>query len=136
MSPNVFCAILWGALDFPRHHIGEAMCRAIPWVLFATSLSANAQTDAPFKLVCHVGNDKIGYQDRIVEVDPKASMVGSNRATITEGEIKWTVETDEQTITTTISRATGAQYVSGVNIRSGDIVSLTGACIRSTERKF
>ena len=112
------------------------MCRVIPWILFATALSVNAQTDAPFTLVCHVGNDKIGYQDRKVEVNPKASMVGSNRATITETEIKWTVETDERTMTTTISRATGMQLVSGVNRKTGDIVSLTGTCIRATERKL
>jgi len=112
------------------------MCRGIPWVLVAVSLSVSAQADAPFTLVCHVGNDKIGYQDRKVEVDPKASMVGSNRATITVAEIKWTVETDEQTMTTTISRATGMQLVSGVNKKTGDIVSLTGTCVRATEHKF
>jgi hypothetical protein len=111
------------------------MCRVIPWMLLAMSLSVNAQADARFKLICHVGNDMIGYQDRVVEVDPKASMVGRNRATITDSEIKWTVETEEQTITTTISRATGLQRVSGVNIKSGNIVSLSGTCIRYTERK-
>ena len=112
------------------------MCRIIPWLLFAACLSAGAQTVAPFTLICHVGDERIGYQDRKVEVDPKASMVGSNRATITVAEIKWTVETDEQTMTTTISRATGMQLVSGVNKKTGDIVSLTGTCIRAAERKF
>jgi hypothetical protein len=108
------------------------MRRVIPWVLFAISQSVFAQQVAPFTLICHVGNDKIGYRDRKVEVDPKSSMVGSNHATITETEIRWTVEADEQTMTTTISRATGMQLVSGVNRKTGDIVSLTGTCIRAT----
>jgi hypothetical protein len=108
----------------------------IPWALFAPSLSANAQIGAPFTLVCHLGKDKIDYQDRNVEVDPKASMVGSNRATITEGVIRWTVENDGQTIKTTISRATGVQYVSGVNRQCGNVVSLSGTCIRATESKL
>ena len=112
------------------------MCRIIPWLLFAACLSAGAQTVAPFTLICHVGDERIGYQDRKVEVDPKASMVGSNRATITEAEIRWIVETDEQTITTTISRATGVQKVSGVNRQTGNVVSLSGTCIRADERKF
>jgi hypothetical protein len=107
------------------------MRRVIPWVFFAASMSVNAQTETPFTLVCHVGNDKIGYQDRKVEVDPKASMVGNNHATITKGEITWTVETDEQTITTTISRYTGAIYVSGVTRDTGDIVDMSGTCIRA-----
>ena len=112
------------------------MRHVIPWLLFAASLSVNAQAVAPFTLICHVGDERIGYQDHKVDVDPKASMVGSNHATITQGEISWIVETDEQTITTTISRATGVQKVSGVNRQTGNVVSLSGTCIRADERKF
>jgi catabolite regulation protein CreA len=112
------------------------MRQTMLWILMLTSLSVNAQTGAPFTLVCHVGKDSTGYQDFNIHVDPKMKTVAGHPATITEGEIKWVVTNDEDTTATTINRYTGSANTSAQNKKTGNIVNVPGTCVKATERKF
>jgi hypothetical protein len=115
------------------------MRRVMPWVLFAISLSVNAQTEAQFTLVCHHGNDMVGYRDTNIVVDPGNSTVGNARlpATITNGEIRFVLADKELTTTTVINRYTGAMSMSSVsNVDGFRSSTISGTCVRATERKF
>ncbi len=101
---------------------------ALMGTLLLAPLMVIAQSSAAFTLVCHVGNDQIGYRDYNINVDPSASTVNGMPAIITVEEARWIVNRDGQTFRSTINRYTNTLVVTVVDDKTGRAVSSQAMC--------
>jgi hypothetical protein len=100
-------------------------------------MTANAQTKAPVTLICHSGNDVIGYRDGEIHIDPRNSTVNGYPATITAVEVRWTIEANGSRFTYTINRYTGTMVMNSLVIATGfRPAPVPGTCVAANERKF
>lgn len=113
------------------------MRRALLGFLLLASLTAGAQSNAPFTLICQYAKPEGGNQDATFYVNPGSSTVNEYPATITDDEISWKIDTGKFISETNINRYTGKITFVGIEEpsgRRGPVIS--GTCTRATERKF
>jgi hypothetical protein len=102
----------------------------------ATAADGETSSDR-FMLVCRLDNNPGGFKDASFDVNTADQTVNSKPATITDGEISTVAESEKYSIRITINRFTGS--LAGTTIdksRNVSIPTLSGECVRATERKF
>jgi hypothetical protein len=103
-------------------------------VLVLLSLTANAQTDAPFTLVCHYGTGQQTYLT--VKVDPANKTANGLIADIGDTEIRWLSKTGENQTWFFVDRYSGQIRVSTTASPTATTHEMTGACVKASDRKF
>jgi len=105
-------------------------------ILLLGSLTANAQDNPRFNLICHADRGGIAL-DTYLYVDPERATVNGEPASITDEEITWRRETEGTEFRYSVNRKSGAMSVTGFDKKSGRVFSTEDrTCESTTERKY